>query len=161
MLPFAIQEKHTSPAGSLIAMPPDLWYNLPMRNRVYFGTGKFGRNSLHTKLIFPNPDETMKNDNNIISAETKKALRVPEGSGCYTYMLRCRDGTFYIGWTNNLPRRLEAHNCGKGAKYTRGRGPVQLVYWEEFFSKEEAMAREWQLKQLSRAEKERLSGEGI
>ena len=50
----------------------------------------------------------------------------------WTYILKCADDSFYIGWTNDLPRRLAAHNAGKGARYTRGRGPVQPVYWEEF-----------------------------
>ena len=59
-------------------------------------------------------------------------------------MLRCRDGSLYTGWTNDLERRLRTHNAGKGAKYTRSRLPVELVYREEFESKEEAMSREWQ-----------------
>ena len=50
----------------------------------------------------------------------------------YTYILRCADGTYYCGWTNNLDRRLKAHNEGKGAKYTRSRRPVALVYYEPF-----------------------------
>ena len=50
----------------------------------------------------------------------------------YTYILRCADGTYYCGWTNNLDRRLKAHNEGKGAKYTRSRRPVALVYYEAF-----------------------------
>ena len=60
----------------------------------------------------------------------------------YTYILRCTDGTYYCGWTNNLDRRLKAHNEGKGAKYTRSRRPVALVYYEAFSTKEEAMRRE-------------------
>lgn len=74
----------------------------------------------------------------------------------YTYMLKCKDGTFYTGWTTDLDRRLAAHNRGTGAKYTRGRGPVELVYWESFETKEEAMRREWEIKQLPRKEKEKL-----
>ena len=74
----------------------------------------------------------------------------------WTYILKCADGSFYIGWTNDLPRRLAAHNAGKGARYTRGRGPVQPVYWEEFDEFRAAQRREWQLKQLSRKEKECL-----
>lgn len=64
----------------------------------------------------------------------------------YTYIVRCSDGTLYTGWTNDLDKRLKAHNEGKGAKYTKSRLPVFLVYYERFDSKEEAMSREWQLK---------------
>ena len=81
----------------------------------------------------------------------------------YTYLLECADGTFYIGWTNDLEQRLAAHNAGRGAKYTRGRGPVVLRYYESFATKEEAMSREAKLKRLSRAQKEELlrSGQGF
>jgi len=71
----------------------------------------------------------------------------------FTYILRCGDGSLYTGWTNDLQRRLAAHNAGTGGKYTRTRLPVELVYWEEYDTKEEAMQREWHIKQLSRAEK--------
>ena len=74
----------------------------------------------------------------------------------YAYILRCADGTLYTGWTNDLARRLKTHNEGKGGKYTRSRLPVELVYTEEFATKEEAMRREWRLKRLPRAEKLRL-----
>ena len=74
----------------------------------------------------------------------------------YAYMLRCSDGTLYSGWTNDLKKRLAAHNAGKGAKYTKTRLPVELVYFEEFATKEEAMRREWELKHLTRAEKLKL-----
>ena len=74
----------------------------------------------------------------------------------YTYILRCADGTYYCGWTNNLDRRLKAHNEGKGAKYTRSRRPVALVYYEAFSTKEEAMRREYAIKQLPRKKKEEL-----
>ena len=74
----------------------------------------------------------------------------------YTYILRCGDGTLYTGWTNDLQRRLQAHSAGKGGKYTRARLPVELVYPEEHPTKGEAMAREWAIKQLSRAEKQAL-----
>jgi len=67
--------------------------------------------------------------------------------------VRCSDGTLYTGWTNNLRKRVEAHNSGKGAKYTKSRRPVELVYFEEFSEKTEAMSREAHLKQLTRAEK--------
>ena len=78
----------------------------------------------------------------------------------YTYILRCGDGSFYTGWTNDLKKRLQVHNEGRGAKYTRSRLPVELAYYEEFETKEEAMRREWEIKQLTRAEKERLAGRG-
>lgn len=74
----------------------------------------------------------------------------------YTYMLKCKDGTYYTGWTTDLDKRLAAHNRGTGAKYTRGRGPVEIVYYEEYQTKEEAMRREWEIKQLSHREKEKL-----
>lgn len=75
---------------------------------------------------------------------------------CYTYMLRCADGTLYTGWTNDLQKRLQAHNQGKGAKYTAPRRPVTLVYAEEHADKITAMQREYAIKQLTRAEKEML-----
>ena len=71
----------------------------------------------------------------------------------YAYILRCRDGSLYCGYTNDLQRRLQAHNSGTGSKYTRSRLPVELVYYEEFQSKNEALSREWHLKQLSHAQK--------
>ena len=74
----------------------------------------------------------------------------------YTYILRCRDQTLYCGWTNHLEERIKAHNQGKGAKYTRSRLPVILLYYEEFQTKEEAMHREAAIKKLSRSQKERL-----
>lgn len=74
----------------------------------------------------------------------------------YTYILKCKDGSYYTGWTNDLKKRLQAHNDGKGAKYTKYRRPVQLVYYETFKSKQEAMSREYAIKHLSRKEKEEL-----
>lgn len=73
-----------------------------------------------------------------------------------TYILRCSDGTLYTGWTNDIKRRLEAHNSGKGAKYTKPRRPVALAYIEYFDTKEEAMSREYAIKRLTRAKKEEL-----
>ena len=73
-----------------------------------------------------------------------------------TYILQCSDGTLYTGWTNNLEKRLERHNAGQGAKYTRGRGPVKLMYMEEHETREEAMQREAWIKKLTRKEKEAL-----
>lgn len=77
----------------------------------------------------------------------------------YTYILECKDGTFYTGWTNNLEKRLKDHNDGKGAKYTKPRRPVALAYYETFETKEEAMKREYAIKQMSRAAKEKLISE--
>ncbi|MGM9564435.1 GIY-YIG nuclease family protein [Evtepia sp.] len=74
----------------------------------------------------------------------------------FTYILRCADGTYYTGWTNNLEKRLAAHNAGVASKYTRSRRPVELVYHECFETKAEAMSREWRIKQLTRAQKEAL-----
>ena len=74
----------------------------------------------------------------------------------YTYLLECADHTLYCGWTNNLEKRLLAHNAGAGARYTRARRPVTLVYYEEFQTKEEAMRRECAIKRLSRKEKEKI-----
>lgn len=75
----------------------------------------------------------------------------------YTYLVQCADGSLYCGWTNHLKERVEAHNAGQGAKYTKSRRPVRLVYYEEFPTKQEAMRREWAIKQLSRTEKLRLA----
>ncbi len=74
----------------------------------------------------------------------------------YVYILRCRDDTLYTGMTDDPEKRLAAHNAGKGAKYTRGRGPVELVYREEFADATHARKREYRIKQLTRAEKIRL-----
>lgn len=72
------------------------------------------------------------------------------------YMLRCRDGSLYTGITDDLPRRLLAHNTGKGAKYTKGRGPVTVVYTEEHPDKSSALKREYAIKQLRKSEKEAM-----
>ena len=74
----------------------------------------------------------------------------------YLYILECRDGTLYTGITDDIPRRLEQHNSGKGAKYTRGRGPVTLRYQEVCGSHGDALRREIQIKRLTRQEKLKL-----
>ena len=74
----------------------------------------------------------------------------------YTYLLKCADDTLYCGWTNQLDKRLKAHNEGKGAKYTKTRSPVSLAYYEIFETKEEAMRREAAIKKLSRKDKLKL-----
>ena len=74
----------------------------------------------------------------------------------YLYILRCGDGSLYTGITTDVQRRLKAHLAGKGAKYTRGRGPLELVYREECSGHSEALKRELEVKALTREEKERL-----
>ncbi len=74
----------------------------------------------------------------------------------YVYFLRCGDGSLYTGWTNDLEQRLAAHQSGKGAKYTRGRLPIEMVYFEEMPDKSAALKRENELKKLKKAEKELL-----
>lgn len=76
----------------------------------------------------------------------------------YIYIIQCADGTLYTGWTLDLDSRMEAHNSGAGAKYTRGRGPVRLLYSEAFETKSEALKRENQIKKLKRAKKMQLMG---
>lgn len=71
----------------------------------------------------------------------------------YVYILCCADNTLYCGWTKDLSARIAAHNSGKGAKYTRSRLPVKLVYFEEYDDKSKAMSREWHIKRMSRKEK--------
>lgn len=71
----------------------------------------------------------------------------------YVYILRCNDDSLYTGWTNDLDKRIKAHSNGKGAKYTKARLPVELVYFEEYENKIEAMRREYAIKQLKRKEK--------
>lgn len=78
----------------------------------------------------------------------------------YVYIVECRDGTLYTGITDDIPRRIEAHNTGKGAKYTRGRDPVTLKYQETVESYSQALRREYQIKQLTRREKEALIRSG-
>ena len=74
----------------------------------------------------------------------------------YVYILRCADQTFYTGYTNDPKRRLKVHNSGKGAKYTRSRLPVELVYCEACASKGAALSRECEIKSLTRQQKEEL-----
>lgn len=72
------------------------------------------------------------------------------------YILECKDGTYYTGYTNDIVNRIEMHESGKGAKYTRGRGPFKMKFRETFATKEAAMRVEYQIKQLSRLEKEKI-----
>ena len=71
----------------------------------------------------------------------------------YTYMLECRDGSLYVGWTDDLKKRIRTHQAGRGGKYTRSRLPVRLAYFEELPDKSAAMSREWHLKRLSHQQK--------
>ena len=77
----------------------------------------------------------------------------------YVYIVECRDHSLYTGWTNHLRERIEAHNRGRGAKYTRSRGPVKLVYWETWDTKEEACGGRRPSK-MSRSQKLQLIGTG-
>ena len=74
----------------------------------------------------------------------------------YAYILHCADGSYYAGWTNDLDKRIRAHNAGRGGKYTKSHRPVVLVYYEAFATKQEAMRREWELKQLTHSQKQEL-----
>ena len=78
----------------------------------------------------------------------------------YVYILKCHNNAYYTGWTNDLNRRIAMHNSGKGAKYTRAFRPCGLSYVEVFDTKEEAMRREYEVKELTRKEKEELIGIG-
>jgi len=78
----------------------------------------------------------------------------------FCYILECSDGTYYTGWTTDPQRRLRQHNSGKGARYTRSRLPVRVVYVEEQPDKVSALKRERAIKALSRSQKEKLAGSG-
>ena len=77
----------------------------------------------------------------------------------FVYLLRCNDNSLYCGWTSDIPKRIKAHNTGKGAKYTRAKLPVELVYFEVYADKVAAMQREYEIKQLTKLEKEILIDE--
>lgn len=74
----------------------------------------------------------------------------------YVYILRCKDNSLYTGWCRDLEERIKKHNSGKGAKYTRAKGPCKLVYYEEISNKSEALKREIAIKKLSKVKKEDL-----
>ena len=84
------------------------------------------------------------------------AIDTPAEKNNYTYILRCSDGSFYCGWTNDLVKRLASHNAGTGGKYTRSRLPVQLIWYQVSETKEQAMSLEARIKRLTRVQKERL-----
>ena len=74
----------------------------------------------------------------------------------YVYILRCADESLYTGWTNDLEKRVKTHSAGKGAKYTKTRLPVELVYYEEYEEKGETLSREISIKKLKKSAKEKL-----
>lgn len=74
----------------------------------------------------------------------------------YVYILKCGDGSFYCGYTNDVEKRFEKHKSGMGAKYTRSRLPLEIVYVEEFESKSDALKRECMIKKMKRQQKEKL-----
>ncbi|MED4404183.1 GIY-YIG nuclease family protein [Metabacillus fastidiosus] len=78
-----------------------------------------------------------------------------EKNNHFFYVLECKDGSYYAGYTVDLAARVEKHNAGKGAKYTRARKPVKLLYNERFETKSEALKMEYSFKKLSRIEKEK------
>lgn len=87
-------------------------------------------------------------------------MEIPTEKANYTYLLRCGDGSLYCGWTNDLERRLAAHNAGTGGRYTRSRRPVELAWYTVSDTKQQAMRLEACIKQLRRSQKEALvSGE--
>jgi len=79
----------------------------------------------------------------------------------YVYVVECADGSLYTGYTTDIERRVREHDAGEGAKYTRGRAPVELVHVESFESRSAAMSREYELKQLRRDEKATLADDGV
>lgn len=83
-------------------------------------------------------------------------MNIPAEKNNYTYILRCADGSFYCGWTNDLAKRLASHNAGTGGKYTRSHRPVELVWYTVSGTKEEAMSLEARIKRLTRKQKEKL-----
>lgn len=82
--------------------------------------------------------------------------RLDDEKTYYAYIALCSDGTYYVGYTDDVKKREKAHNLAKGAKYTRSRLPVSIVYFEECEDKSAAMSREWHLKKLTRAQKDEL-----
>ncbi|CAJ1004624.1 MULTISPECIES: GIY-YIG nuclease family protein [Bacillales] len=85
---------------------------------------------------------------------------IPSHKSHFVYILRCVDGTYYTGYATELARRIREHNEGRGAKYTRGRGPVELMYWEEGTDRSWGIRREEAIKRLTRSQKEELIEEG-
>lgn len=88
-----------------------------------------------------------------IAAGLHRGTKREDGKVNYTYILKCKDDSLYTGWTNDIRKRLENHRSGKGAKYTRGRGPLELVFLQVSDTKSEAMHLEASIKKLSRSQK--------
>lgn len=84
-------------------------------------------------------------------------MNTSEDGMCYCYIVECADGTYYTGWTTDVERRIGEHNAGRGARYTKYRRPVELVYVEELPDRSAAMRREYEIKQLSHQKKGSLS----
>nr|WP_255658132.1 GIY-YIG nuclease family protein [Allobaculum fili] len=121
------------------------------------GEGRTGtvttRKKQNAQCVRKDQNSSVQSDSSQSNIETPDPVLEAVQPFWYVYILCCRDGTFYTGSTNRLPRRLKAHNQKKGARYTRSRLPVLLVYHEVFLSRHDALSREWHLKQLSRKEK--------
>ena len=83
-----------------------------------------------------------------------------QDSQWYVYILECGDGTYYTGMTDDLQRRFAQHQNGTGAKYTRGRGPLNMVYWETVATRSDALRREYAIKHMTRADKIALIRKG-
>jgi putative endonuclease len=92
----------------------------------------------------------------VISEDDEEFIMAHRLKKNYVYILKCADGTYYTGWTTDPEKRVRVHNSGKGAKYTRPRRPVELIYTEEYWNKTDAQSREYAIKQLPRAKKEKL-----
>lgn len=88
-------------------------------------------------------------------------MEIPAEKANYTYLLRCADGSLYCGWTNDLVKRLTAHNAGTGGRYTRSRRPVELAWYTVSGTKQQAMHLEARIKQLRRSQKEALVSEEV
>ncbi len=84
-------------------------------------------------------------------------MSTPDDGVCYCYIVECADGTYYTGWTTDVERRIGEHNAGRGARYTKYRRPVELMYVEELPDRSAAMSREYELKQLSHQKKGAIS----
>lgn len=92
----------------------------------------------------------------MIMLPKKEMVVLAQQQNNYVYIVRCKDDSFYTGWTTNIEKRIKVHNKGIGAKYTVSRRPVELVYFETFENKSDALKREYQIKQLTRKQKEKL-----
>jgi putative endonuclease len=88
--------------------------------------------------------------------DSSPSAQTESDSAHFVYIVECADGTYYTGYTTDVERRVAEHNAGTGARYTRGRGPVEVVHTEVYDTQSEAMKREYAIKQLRRRQKERL-----